>query len=159
MFLRHDPHPVVRSHAAASAQRHVPLAGGPPPEPAGVLRGVQLPAFESRGWRSDGLLDRVPELRAQLAPHSADPAALLAEILSPGRAGTALHGDHVITEGGKPDLLHDPHGATCPTCKAPMRFLFQFGQFAPVVDVGDAYAYVYGCDAHPEQVWAIVEFA
>jgi hypothetical protein len=69
------------------------------------------------------------------------------------------HGDHT---GGlvpflkeNPDVsvllpIQNPHDPVCGECGKPMRFLFQFGEVVPGVQMADAGVYyVYGCDDHP----------
>ena len=72
--------------------------------------------------------------------------------------GYDLEESMLALEAGEPALIQNPHEATCPECGQPMRFLFQFGDFVPGVQFGDAgVCYVYGCDRHPEQCKGFVD--
>jgi hypothetical protein len=102
------------------------------------------------------LVRRVPELRQLLAAYPERPERLLPYILVPGIATHEIDTFLVNLMGGDPELIQGEHGASCPECSLPMRFLFQLGDVlglggdAPVV-------YVYGCDAHPVTLQAFVD--
>ena len=52
--------------------------------------------------------------------------------------------------GGDPMLIQNPHDPVCERCGKPMRFLFQFGEVIPGLQLADGgVCYIYGCDDHP----------
>jgi hypothetical protein len=84
------------------------------------------------------------------------PERVLPLVVVPGARTFELDTFLVSLMGGEPELIQDPHGAVCPVCAAPLRFLFHVGDVLGLP--GDApIVYVYGCDAHPEQVEAFVD--
>jgi hypothetical protein len=167
VWLRDDPEPAARCHVAPDPSRHAPLTGGPSGAPAVPLASVPIPAPPQVAkddaeapspCAPEALLANVPGLRPRLAARTGDPQGLLAQILAHGQYGYTLEGADVLYQGGEPELIQNPHEAVCPECAGAMRFLFQFGDTVPGVQMGDAaVCYVYGCDRHPDCVRAFVD--
>lgn len=154
VFHRHDEIQVVRSYAAPTAEKARPLEGARR-DPLVPLTALNLPPG---GYDSEVLLREAPRLRELLEPHVARPERVLARVLEPVRGGLALYPDGIVLVGGEPELIQNPHPAECDACHEPMRFLFQFGEVLPGVDLADsAVTYVYGCDRHPERCLAFMD--
>jgi hypothetical protein len=165
LFLVFDVEQVVRSYAAPSLDKYVPLAPPVAPQPCLRLTSIRLPVDERRGEgeEDDGgqrrfpatparLCELVPALPEVLSPFTDDPAGLLAQILRPKGAGYDLEAPDIAYAGGDPMLIQNPHDPICDECGKPMRFLFQFGEIIPGVQLADAgVCYVYGCDQHPHR--------
>ena len=97
------------------------------------------------------LLRRIPALRQLLADRGDTPERLLPHILVPGIGTHEIDTFHVSLMGGEPELIQSEHETRCGQCSRPMRFLFQLGDVLGLP--GDApVVYVYGCDAHADQV-------
>lgn len=157
VFLQYGEELVVRSYGDPSLARARPPE--PPPSvttyPVVALTAVNLPPGDD-GPDPEVLLREVPALTAILAPYTNDLTALLARLLGPG--GYTLPPESTVLVGGEPQLIQNPHGAECGVCREPMRFLFQFGEVLPGVDIADAaVSYVYGCDHHPGQCRAFLD--
>lgn len=121
---------------------------GPAPEKGGLL-----------DYDPVVLLETVPELREELSPHTRRPADLLAAILAPNHCGYGFELSDIVQVGGAPIwLLDEPAPQVCQQCGGRMRFLFQFGDLNGGILLGDSGVYyLFGCDAHPEQVRGIVQ--
>lgn len=162
VFLEYGEELAVRSYGAPSLAKARPLD-----PPASVttyrvvpLTAVNLPEGEEEEDGNDPalLVRKVPALTEILAPYARDVAGLVAQVLEPGRAGYSLPPESTVLVGGEPQLIQNPHEARCGACGEPMRFLFQFGEVLPGVDIADAaVSYVYGCDHHPEQCRAFLD--
>jgi hypothetical protein len=171
VFLVFDVEQVVRSYAAPSLDKYVPLAAPLAPLPCTRLTPIRLPADEQRegGEEGDGgpkrfpatparLCEMVPAIAEVLEAFSNDPAGLLAQILRPNAYGYDLEVWQVAYEGGDPMLIQNPHDPTCDECGDPMRFLFRFGEIIPGVQLADAgVCYVYGCDNHPHHCKGFID--
>ena len=139
----------------------------PEPLPRVALRPMRMPLPPEPDPNSDEddglanptwLLNNVPGLCALLSPHHRDVQGLLTQILGPGTYGYTVDAPDLIYSGGRPLLIQNPHDATCPVCKKPMRFLLQFGDVIGGIALGDAGARdVYGCDEHPDHCEAFVD--
>jgi hypothetical protein len=138
-----------------------------PAAPARGIETLRLPLAEDEeedgddkrlvpSYRPGLLLRRIPALRQLLAGCPDNPERLLPHILVPGIATHEIDTFHVCLMGGEPELIQSEHAAWCRRCSQPMRFLFQLGDVlrlrgdAPVV-------YVYGCDAHRDEVKAYID--
>lgn len=173
-----DVAPTVRSYSSPSTERRVTLAGGPVPQQEWTVRPVRIPrqaAFEEPGGIPEVepapekgrlldydpvvLLETVPDLREELSPFTRRPADLLAAILAPNHCGYGFELSDIVQMAGTPIwLLDDPGAQACQQCGGRMRFLFQFGDLNGGILLGDSgVCYLFGCDAHPEQVRGIVQ--
>ena len=162
VFLQYDEELVVRSYGEPTLGKARPLR--PPASvatwPVVPLTAVNLPVGEGEEACNDPalLVRKVPALADILGPCTHDVAGLLAPVLEPGRAGYSLPPESTVLVGGQPQLIQNPHDARCAVCREPMRYLFQFGEVLPGVDIADAaVSYVYGCDHHPEQCRAFLD--
>lgn len=163
VFLVFDVEQTVRSYAAPSLEKYVPLAPRVAPLPCIRLTSIRLPVDEHpEGEEEDGqpgrypvypnrLSTMVPAIQEVLRPFTNDPIGLLSQILRPNIYGYDLEEWQVAYEGGDPMLIQNPHDPSCDLCGKPMRFLFQFGEIIPGVQLADAgVCYVHGCDEHPD---------
>jgi hypothetical protein len=170
VFLIFDVEQVVRSYAAPSLERYVPLAFAVAPLPCIRLTSIRLPVDEQpEAEEDDGprgkfpafptrLCEMVPAIPEVLSPFTNDPASLLSQVLRPNVYGYDLEEWQVAYEGGDPALIQNPHDPTCEECGKPMRFLFQFGEIIPTVQLADAgVCYVYGCDEHPDRCKGFID--
>jgi hypothetical protein len=155
---------VARCHLRSGALVTMPAPAAPSLEPTALaplaipLNEVSPEDDEGDGEWADAewFFERVPELKATLARTSAHPDRLLGMLISGDTQGHVLAGAELIMVGGHPALIQGPHFATCPDCDQPMRFLMQFGDVTDDFALGDAgTGYVYGCDAHPQQLLAV----
>jgi hypothetical protein len=157
---------VVRSYAVPSLDKRVPL--DPPVDllPLVLLTSLPIPADDQQRAPDGGifpapparLCEMVPAIRDILSPFTSDAVGLLAQILYPGVYGYDLETPDIAYEGGEPMLIQNPHEPTCQKCARPMRFLFQFGDIIPGLQMADAgVCYVYGCDEHPDICTAFVD--
>jgi hypothetical protein len=113
-------------------------------EENGGRRG-KYPAFPAR------LCEIVPAIPDILRPFTNDPVGVVSQILRPNQYGYDLEEWQIAYEGGDPIFIQNPHEANCDVCGKPMRFLFQFGEIIPKVQLADAgICYVYGCNEHPD---------
>jgi len=160
-----DWQPVVQSFAASevASLRLLELPAAPLPE----RRLLHVPLPETAGAREaaneddedlpspyepGALLAATPGLEQALADQGTRPADLLAQVLQRDGFGYSLETPDVAYVGGKPEFIQDEKPLACPTCRQPMRFLFQFGElFLPFRLADGGVGYVYGCDAHPER--------
>lgn len=164
VFLQEDTQQVVRSYKEPSRQKYVKLEGGPekvdpvPLEELPIPAEVEAPPQDKDVYVEPGpadyspraFLERVPGLKERLERHFSDAQGLLTQILLPG-SGYDLEASSVIYQGKEASYIQNPHEARCSICKAPLRFLFQFGDLVPGTQLGDAgVGYVYGCDGHPD---------
>jgi len=154
VFLVFDYEQAVKCYTAPSVERHVPLHAKREPHRCILLKPVRLPAEVGE----DGTLpmlpprlrDDFPEIAAPLEPYTRDFAGVLAQVLHPNVYGYGLEAPDIAYIGGDPMLIQNPHDPVCDKCGNPMRFLFQFGEIVPDVQMGDGGVfYVYGCDDHP----------
>ena len=104
------------------------------------------------------LCDRVPEIKNLLSPFTNDVAGLLSQILRPNVYGYDLEAPEIAYQGGAPMLIQNPHDPVCDHCHQRMRFLFQFGEIIPGLQLADAgVGYVYGCDDHPDHCKGFID--
>ncbi|AKT43313.1 hypothetical protein [Chondromyces crocatus] len=110
---------------SATSKKAKPVARGQASRIIGWKPGVDLPSSGD----ADALRLDAKELRLTQAQRS--------------RGGDKL--------GGYPSWIQAPQPASCPTCDAPMRFVFQLS--ARLVDFGDAgLGYVHQCAKHPTKL-------
>ena len=161
-FLVFDYEQAVRIYAAPSLEKYVALDAKRPPNPCVLLKPVRLPAELSEEGTSPmmpaRLCDDFPEITVPLEPHTEDFAGVVAQILRPNVYGYSLDAPDIAYIGGDPMLIQNPHDPVCDNCGKPMRFLFQFGEVVPGVQMADAGVfYVYGCDDHPDRCKGFVD--
>lgn len=161
VFLVFDSEQVVRSYAAPSLDRYVEFPTPVAPLPCIPLIPVRFPVEgdEARFPASPTrLCEMVPAIPQVLDDFSDDPTGLLSQILRPGVYGYDLEAPEIAYAGGEPMLIQNPHEATCEVCGRPMRFLFQFGEVIPGLQLADAgVCYVYGCDEHPDRCKGFID--
>lgn len=160
-FLVFDYEQAVRCYAAPSLEKYVALDAKRPPNTCVLLKPVRLPAEDSEEGTFPmlpaRLCDDFPEITVPLEPYTEDFAGVLAQILRPN-AGYSLDAPDIAYIGGDPMLIQNPHDPVCDECAKPMRFLFQFGEVVPGVQMADAGVfYVYGCDDHPDRCKGVVD--
>ena len=155
VFLVFDAEQSVKSYAAPSIDKYVPLDAKRPPRPCITLKPVRMPAEGGE----EGILPMLParlcetilEITVPLESYTNDFAGVLAKILRPNVYGYSLDAPNIAYVGGDPILIQNPHDPLCEDCGKPMRFLFQFGEIVPGVQMADdGVCYVYGCDDHPD---------
>lgn len=154
VFLVFDAEQAVRSYATPAIEKYVPLDAKRPPRPCIRLQPVRMPAESGEDGKLPLLPDRLcndfPEVTVPLEPYTNDFAGVLAQILRPNVYGYDLDAPRIAYVGGDPMLIQNPHDPVCDECGKPMRFLFQFGEVVPGVQMADdGVCYVYGCDDHP----------
>jgi hypothetical protein len=133
---------------------HVPIPSGPA-SPARVRAGDDEPPPPHDPGR---LLDAVSGLAPLLDGHGTKPADLLAQLLQPEGGGYAIDTPELVLAGGAPEYIQGEQVPECARCRAPTRFLFQFGDVFPGFQLADAgVGYVFGCDAHPERPEAWID--
>lgn len=162
VFLVFDLEQAVRSYAAPSIERYMPLDPKEPPRPCIRLQSLRLPAeVEEEGTMPmlpARLCEEIPEITEVLRPHTNDSAGVLAHILHPNVYGYSLDAHDIAYVGGDPMLIQGPHDPVCDRCGKPMRFLFLFGEIVPGVQMADAgVCCVYGCDDHPDHCKGYVD--
>ena len=162
VFLVFDAEQAVRSYAAPSIEKYVPLDAKRPPRPCIRLQPVRMPAEGGEEGKlpllPDRLCDDFPEITVPLEPYTKDFAGVLAQILRPVLYGYSLDAPDIAYVGGDPMLIQNPHDPVCDECGKPMRFLFQFGEVVPGVQMADdGVCYVYGCDDHPDRCKGFVD--
>jgi len=162
VFLKFDFEQVVRSYAAPSADRYVRLESPAPPFACVSIISLPFPTVHDDAGESiaypSRLCETIPEICRLLSPHTKDCSGLLTQILCPGVYGYDFETSFIAFEGGLPELIQSPHEPTCERCQKPMRFLFQFGEIIPKLQLADAgVGYVYGCDEHPELCKAFID--
>lgn len=157
-----DYEQVVRSYAIPSLDRFTPLAPPLPPFTCVPLAPLPFPiapedAGQSIAYPSQ-LCETIPEICELLRPYTKDCSGLLAQILCPDVYGYDFETSFFAFEGGSPELIQSAHEPTCDRCRQPMRFLFQFGEIIPHLQLADGgVGYVYGCDEHPEFCKAFID--
>ncbi|KAJ3057117.1 hypothetical protein HK102_011099 [Quaeritorhiza haematococci] len=152
VYLVHDVELVVRSYAAPSPERRVALLFSDAQAPAIALRAMRFPMeVESREPMSPArICETSPAVRERLDQFTDDRVGLLSQILRPDLYGYDLEAPDIAYFGGEPMLIQCGHDPVCDECGSPMRFLFQFGEIIPGLQLGDGgVGYVYGCDDHP----------
>jgi hypothetical protein len=155
VFLVFDSEQVVRSYATPALDRCVVAPAPVALMPCIPLVPIRVPTEggECRFPASPaGLCEMVPAIPQLLGEFTDDPVGLLSQILRPDVYGYDLDAPDIAYVGGEPMLIQNPNEATCDECGQPMRFLFQFGEVIPGLQLADAgVCYVYGCDEHPHR--------
>lgn len=144
-----------RVRASGEARAAIPLSALPLPRvPAATGAEDERPSPYAPSF----LAERIPALRRLLAPHlhGAPEGRLLSTLLVPQIHGYESAEGYVCLMGGEPELIQGEHEARCGVCGGPMRFLVQLGDVLHIPgDVPNVY--LYGCDAHPEQVRSFID--
>jgi hypothetical protein len=161
-FLVFDYEQAVRCYATPSIEKYVALDAKRPPTPCLLLKPVRFPAEVGEEgtvpMMPPRLCDEFPEITVPLEPYTKDFAGVLAQILRPNVYAYSLDAPEIAYIGGDPMLIQNPHHPTCDECGKVMRFLFQFGEIVPDVQMADAGVfYVYGCDDHPQRCMGFVD--
>lgn len=161
-FLVFDYDQAVRCYATPSFEKYVALDAKRAPNPCLPLKPVRFPAEVGEEgtvpMMPARLCDDFPEITVPLEPYTNDFAGVLAQILRPNVYGYSLDAPEVAYIGGDPMLIQNPHNPICDACGRAMRFLFQFGEIVPGVQMADAGVfYVYGCDDHPDRCKGFVD--
>ncbi|HEV2293151.1 MAG TPA: hypothetical protein VGR35_04800 [Tepidisphaeraceae bacterium] len=158
VFLRDEYEQVVRSYAAPAASKHVAI---PTPEELTFvhLEAIRIPVDDDGyPWTPAMLDEHVPALHRLLSTFSRDVPGLISQLLRPGVYGYDLETPDIAYVGGTPGFVQQPHEAICRICRKPMRFLFQFGEIIPDLQLADGgVCYVYGCDLHPNDCQAFID--
>jgi hypothetical protein len=161
VFLGLDMELVVRSHANPSPNRYAALASTLTPLPCIRLTSLRMPAEDDDGRRPASparLCEMAPAIKDVLSRYTHDHAGLLTQVLHPNLYGYDLETPSIAYSGGDPTLIQNPHDPTCEECGRPMRFLFQFGEIIPTLQLADAgVCYVYGCDRHPDHCKGFID--
>jgi hypothetical protein len=162
VFLVFDAEQVVRSYAASSVDKYVPLDAKRPPRPCIRLKPVRMPSESGDEGNLPmlpaRLCEKIPEITEFLRPYTNDFAGVLAQILRPNVYGYDLDAPDIAYIGGDPMLIQEPHDPICDECGKPMRFLFLFGEIDPGVQMADGgVCCVYGCDDHPDRCKGFVD--
>jgi len=161
VFLVFDAEQIVRSYEAPSLAKYVPISSPVAPFTCVCLQSIAFPVTsedEPTPMSPAGLCDRIPEIRNLLSPLTKDVAGLLSQILRPNVYGYDLEAPEIAYQGGAPKLIQNPHDPICDHCHQRMRFLFQFGEIIPGLQLADAgVCYVYGCDNHPDHCKGFID--
>lgn len=161
VFLVFDFEQVVRSYADAKHDSYQPLHPSEPPYSLVPLVPIRIPAesdTEKIPASPRRLCERIPAVSELLAGFTSDQPGVLTQILRPDLYGYDLDTPDIAYVGGEPMLIQNPHDPVCDQCGKPMRFLFQFGEVVPGLQMADAgVCYVYGCDDHGEQCKGFVD--
>jgi hypothetical protein len=160
VFLVFDAEQTVKSYATPAIEKYVPLER--PAGPCIRLQAVRMPAEGGEEGTlpllPDRLSDDFPEITVPLESYTSDFAGVVAQILRPNVYGYDLDAPRIAYVGGDPMLIQNPHDPICDQCGKPMRFLFQFGEVVPGVQMADdGVCYVYGCDDHPDRCTGFVD--
>lgn len=151
------PELAVRSYATPSPERYVPLHAPITPLPCVHLVPTRMPIHphpdgEEEGFyvSSAGLCNLLPTIPRILHPYTDDYVGLLTQVLCPNASFHDFTPSAVAYVGGQPIPIQEPHEPRCDVCYKQLRFLFQFGDIVPGLQLGDAgVCYIYGCDDHP----------
>jgi hypothetical protein len=161
VFLVSDAEQIVRSYAAPSMDKYVPISSSLPPFNCVLLRSLPFPAASNDDpipMSPAQLCDSIPEIKGLLRGFTGDCSGLLSQILRPDVYGYDLEEPEIAYQGGSPMLIQNPHDPECDHCNRRMRFLFQFGEIIPGLQLADAgVGYVYGCDDHPDHCKAFID--
>jgi len=131
------------------------------PNPCILLKPIRIPAEVGEEGALPmlpaQLCDGFPEITVPLEPYTDDFDGVVAQILRPN-SGYSLDVPDIAYIGGDPMLIQNPREPVCNESGKPMRFLFQFGEVVPGVQMADAGVfYVYGCDDHPDCCKGVVD--
>ena len=161
VFLVLDAEQIVRSYAAPALEKYVPITSPVPPFGCVRLRSLPFPAAskdDSIPMSPVELCESIPELKDLLGSFTGDCSGLLSQILRPNVYKYDLEAPEIAYQGGSPMLIQNPHDPECDHCNRRMRFLFQFGEIIPGLQLADAgVCYVYGCDHHPDHCKAFID--
>lgn len=162
VFLVFDYEQIVRSYAAPSRDRHVALAPPEPPLACVPILPLRIPTVRDEIGESiahpSRLCEMIPAIPELLRPYTKDCSGLLTQILCPDIYGYDFETPFLAYEGGAPELIQSEHEPQCDQCSQRMRFLFQFGEIIPGLQLADAgVGYVYGCDEHPALCKAFID--
>ena len=161
VFLVFDAEQIVRSYAAPSLEKYVPISSPVPPFSCIRLRSLPFPAVSKDDpipMSPAQLIDNIPQIKNLLGPITGECLGLLSQILRPNVYGYDLAAPEIAYQGGSPMLIQNPHDPKCDHCNLAMRFLFQFGEIIPGLQLADAgVGYVYGCDDHPDHCKAFID--
>ncbi len=154
VFLVFDAEQTVRSYAPPSRQKYVAIDPQMELIECVPLRHLRIPKWrdtEEGTYWSRQLVESIPDIHTILHRFSNDVEGLLSQILCPRLYGYQIDTPDVAFIGDEPDLIQNPHEPACNVCGKPMRFLFQFGEVIPKLQLADAgVCYVYGCNDHPD---------
>lgn len=161
VFLAPDLKLIVRSYANPSAEKYIPLESGSRRRVCNRLSQHRMPTEsddELLPMSASKLVETVLEIKKLLQPYTRDCSAVLSQVLQPGFNGHDLEAEHAIYLGGEPLVIQQPHEPLCDHCGTPMRFLLQFGNVFPGVQMPKgSVASVYGCDDHPNQCRGVLD--
>jgi hypothetical protein len=161
VFLVFDAEQIVRSYAAPALEKYVPIASPVPPFGCVRLKSLPFPAANKNDpipMSPVELCENIPELKDLLGSFTRDCSGLLSQIIRPNLFGYDLEAPEIAYQGGSPMLIQNPHDPECDHCNRRMRFLFQFGEIIPGLQLADAgVGYVYGCDDHPHHCKAFID--
>jgi hypothetical protein len=161
VFLVFDSEQIVRSYDAPSLDKYEPISSPVLPLKCVRLKSIAFPVTskdDPTPMSPAQLCDRVPEIKHLLSPFIKDVAGLLSQILRPNVYGYNLEAPEIAYQGGAPMLIQNPHDPVCDLCHQRMRFLFQFGEIIPGLQLADAgVGYVYGCDDHPDHCKGFID--
>jgi hypothetical protein len=152
VYLFLDTELVVRSYAAPSLDRQASPPVSDALAPCIALTAMRFPMeIELQAPMSPArICETSPAIRERLDQFTDDRVGLLSQILRPDLYGYDLEAPDIAYFGGEPMLIQCAHDPVCDECGSPMRFLFQFGEIIPGIELGDGgVGYVYGCDDHP----------
>jgi hypothetical protein len=161
VFLIFDAEQIVRSYVDPSLEKYVPISSPVLPFSCVRLESIRFPVASidyQVPMDPAQLCDSVPEIKSVLESYTRDVSGLLSQILRPNLYGYDLGAPDVAFQGGSPMLIQEPHDPECDHCHRRMRFLFQFGEIIPGLQLADAgVGYVYGCDHHPHHCKAFID--
>lgn len=161
VFLVFDFEQVVRSYADPKHDKYKLLRSPKPPFSLVPLVPIRMPTespTEKKPASPRRLCEMLPAISELLSGFTTDQSGVLTQILHPNLYGYNLDAPDIAYIGGDPMLIQNPHDPACGQCGKPMRFLFQFGEVIPGLQMADAgVCYVYGCDDHPEQCKGFVD--
>jgi hypothetical protein len=161
VFLVFDAEQIIKSYAAPSLEKYVPISSSVPSFSCVRLRSLPFPIaskYDPIPMSPAQLCDHIPEVKELLSPFAGDCSGLLSQILRPNIYGYDLEAPEIAYQGGSPMLIQNPHDPECDHCQRRMRFLFQFGEIIPGLQIADAgVGYVYGCDEHPHHCKGFID--
>lgn len=160
-FLVFDYEQIVRSYSP-STENYIPLEEKRLPRTSIQLRHFQMPVEsieEMTPMPPGALVEAIPEIKNRLRPYTSDFVGVLSQVLRPNFFGYNLEAPDLAYIGGEPSYIQEPHEPPqCDQCNKPMRFLLQFGEVIPGLQMADSGVYtVYGCDDHPERCCGYID--
>lgn len=161
VFLVFDAEQVVRSYADPSLGKYVPISPPVPPLAYARLESLRWPVVSHDDpipMSPAQICYIIPEIKTLLNPFTTDYEGLLSQILRPSIYGYSLEAPAIAYQGGSPMHIQNPHDPECDHCQKRMRFLFQFGEIIPGLQLADGgVGYVYGCDDHPDHCKGFID--